>query len=68
LGSALRNVGRTSRSERERNICLPGTVSLAQRGRRDLPAADPLADITELQRIRFVMKAGQIIRNDLNPP
>jgi imidazolonepropionase-like amidohydrolase len=26
---------------------------------------DPLKDITELERIRFVMKGGQVIRNDL---
>jgi imidazolonepropionase-like amidohydrolase len=26
---------------------------------------DPLADITEMQRIRFVMKGGEVIRNDL---
>ena len=25
---------------------------------------DPLADITELQRVKFVMKAGRVIRND----
>ena len=29
---------------------------------------DPLADITELERVRFVMKGGQIVRNDLNSP
>jgi len=25
---------------------------------------DPLADISELERIRFVMKGGQVVRND----
>ena len=25
---------------------------------------DPLKDITELERIKFVMKGGQVIRND----
>ena len=26
---------------------------------------DPLADITELERVKFVMKGGQVVRNDL---
>jgi len=28
---------------------------------------DPLVDITELERVRFVMKGGQVMRNDLAP-
>ena len=28
-------------------------------------AGDPLADISELERVRFVMKGGEVIRNDL---
>jgi len=28
---------------------------------------DPLADIGELERVRFVMKGGEVIRNDLPP-
>jgi imidazolonepropionase-like amidohydrolase len=31
-------------------------------------AGDPLADLTELQRVRFVMKGGEVIRDDLPAP
>jgi len=29
-------------------------------------SGNPLADITELQRVKFVMKGGKVIRNDLD--
>ena len=28
-------------------------------------AGDPLADVTELERVRFVMKGGEVVRNEL---
>jgi imidazolonepropionase-like amidohydrolase len=30
-------------------------------------SGDPIADISELQRVKFVMKGGKLIRNDLTP-
>jgi imidazolonepropionase-like amidohydrolase len=29
---------------------------------------DPLAVVTELERVKFVMKGGQVVRNDLHTP
>jgi imidazolonepropionase-like amidohydrolase len=31
-------------------------------------SGNPVADITELQRVKFVMKGGKVIRNDLTAP
>jgi imidazolonepropionase-like amidohydrolase len=31
-------------------------------------AGDPVADIHELERVRFVMKGGEVIRNDVASP
>ncbi|HKN82956.1 MAG TPA: amidohydrolase family protein, partial [Pyrinomonadaceae bacterium] len=28
-------------------------------------AGDPIADVTELERVQFVMKGGEVIRNDI---
>ncbi len=30
-------------------------------------SGDPLADVTEMERIQFVMKDGVVVRNDLPP-
>jgi imidazolonepropionase-like amidohydrolase len=30
-------------------------------------SGDPLADITETERVKFIMKGGEIFRNDLTP-
>jgi imidazolonepropionase-like amidohydrolase len=29
---------------------------------------DPLADVTELERVTFVMKGGKVVRNDVRRP
>jgi hypothetical protein len=29
-------------------------------------SGDPLADVTEMQRVRFVMKGGMVVRNDVD--
>jgi imidazolonepropionase-like amidohydrolase len=47
------------------------TIGSIERGKfADIVAVcgDPLADITELERVKFVMKGGQVLRNDLNSP
>jgi imidazolonepropionase-like amidohydrolase len=28
-------------------------------------SGDPLADVTEMQRVKFVMKGGMVVHNDL---
>jgi imidazolonepropionase-like amidohydrolase len=46
----------------------PDRVGTVEKGKlADLVAVagDPLADITEMSRIKFIMKGGQIVRNDL---
>ena len=48
-----------------------GSIGTIERGKfADIVAVcgDPLSDITELERVKFVMKGGQVLRNDLNAP
>jgi imidazolonepropionase-like amidohydrolase len=30
-------------------------------------SGNPAADVTEMERVKFVMKGGQVFRNDLKP-
>ena len=53
---------------RRRHDRLVGDVGTIEKGKfADLVAVtgDPLADITEMSRVVFVMKGGQVVRNDL---
>jgi imidazolonepropionase-like amidohydrolase len=43
-------------------VCVVGTENFAD---LVVVAGDPLADSNELERVRFVMKDGQVVRNDL---
>ena len=48
-----------------------GRVGSLEKGKfADLIAVsgDPLADVTEMQRVKFVMKGGVVVRNDLATP
>lgn len=42
-----------------------GTVDRAKYADIIAVAGDPLADVTEMRRVRFVMKGGVVVRNDL---
>ena len=42
-----------------------GTIELGKFADLIAVAGDPIADITELERVQFVMKGGAVIRNDL---
>jgi len=58
----------TTNAAESLNYELAHEVGIVEKGRfADLVAVagDPLADITELQRVRFVMKGGVVFRNEL---
>ena len=45
-------------------IAAIGSIDTGKYGDLIAVAGDPLADITELQRVRFVMKGGKVIRTE----
>jgi imidazolonepropionase-like amidohydrolase len=58
----------TTNAAESLNYELAHEVGIVEKGRfADLAAVagDPLADITELQRVKFVMKGGVVFRNEL---
>jgi imidazolonepropionase-like amidohydrolase len=59
----------TSNAAESLNFELKNEVGIIEKGKfADLVAVsgDPLVDITEMQRVKFVMKGGVVFRNDLN--
>ena len=60
----------TSTAAESLNYNLGDYVGYVEKGRyADLTAVtgDPLQDITEMERVKFVMKGGVIFRNDFAP-
>ena len=43
-----------------------GTIEPGQFADLVAVSGDPLADISELERVRFVMKGGQVVRDELS--
>lgn len=58
---AITNVGAELMSWQDR----VGTIEKGKYADVVAVAGNPLADITELERVKFVMKGGEIVRNDL---
>jgi imidazolonepropionase-like amidohydrolase len=44
-----------------------GTIELGKFADLIAVSGDPVADVGELERVRFVMKGGQVVRNELTP-
>ena len=42
-----------------------GTIEVGKLADLTAVSGDPLADVTEMQRVAFVMKGGVVIRNDV---
>jgi len=58
----------TTNAAESLNFALGKQIGLVEKGRyADLVAVagDPLTDITELERVRFVMKGGVVFRDEL---
>ena len=57
----------TTMAARTDRLAVPTSAAIEKGKFADLVAVagDPLADITEMSRVKFVMKGGQVVRNEV---
>jgi hypothetical protein len=49
-------------------LASPGSIEKGKFGDVIAVAGNPLTDVTEMERVKFVMKGGVVVKNDLPGP